>query len=131
MLITCVECGKKVSDTAKTCPHCGAPVKLSKRKTFNVTLIIEFKGGIPMRKTDRFHVLIDGYPVGLASYNEPFTFTIRQTVTLAIKLKDFMQYRSEPALIEWGKDVKVRFSVSFVTPAFRSPKAIYKLEEIK
>lgn len=25
-LITCKECGKEVSDAAKTCPHCGAPV---------------------------------------------------------------------------------------------------------
>lgn len=28
-LITCKECGKEVSDKAKTCASCGAPVKLS------------------------------------------------------------------------------------------------------
>lgn len=26
-LITCWECGGKVSDSAATCPHCGAPLK--------------------------------------------------------------------------------------------------------
>ena len=27
-LITCVECGNKVSDKAKCCPECGCPVEL-------------------------------------------------------------------------------------------------------
>jgi rRNA maturation endonuclease Nob1 len=26
-LIKCTECGKEISDKAKTCPSCGAPVK--------------------------------------------------------------------------------------------------------
>ena len=29
-LIKCEECGKEVSTKAKTCPHCGAPVKTNK-----------------------------------------------------------------------------------------------------
>ena len=28
-LITCSKCGKRVSDKAKACPHCGSPVKLA------------------------------------------------------------------------------------------------------
>lgn len=28
MLITCPECGKSVSDKARTCPNCGAPVEV-------------------------------------------------------------------------------------------------------
>jgi len=28
-LINCIECTKSISDLAETCPHCGAPVKLS------------------------------------------------------------------------------------------------------
>jgi hypothetical protein len=28
-LINCAECGREVSDKAESCPHCGAPVKLS------------------------------------------------------------------------------------------------------
>lgn len=28
-LINCYECGKEVSDTAATCPHCGAPIRKS------------------------------------------------------------------------------------------------------
>lgn len=27
MLINCSECGKEVSDKAKTCPNCGCPIK--------------------------------------------------------------------------------------------------------
>ena len=27
-LITCPECGKEISDKAKTCPNCGAPVEV-------------------------------------------------------------------------------------------------------
>ena len=26
MLVTCSECGQKVSNKAKACPHCGAPI---------------------------------------------------------------------------------------------------------
>lgn len=26
MLVTCSECGKQISDKAKTCPNCGAPI---------------------------------------------------------------------------------------------------------
>lgn len=29
-IITCAECGGKVSDKADTCPHCGAPVSRAK-----------------------------------------------------------------------------------------------------
>ncbi len=29
MVVTCAECGGKVSSEASACPHCGAPVKLS------------------------------------------------------------------------------------------------------
>lgn len=131
MLIKCKECGKTVSDTASTCPNCGAPVKKCSNAK-EIQLIIEFKGGMPViRKTDRFHVLLDGLPIGLASYNEPFKFEIAQSVTLAIKLKDFMQYRSETVFIEYGKVSNVKFSVTYVKPPFRSYKATYKLEEIK
>lgn len=28
-LITCLECGKEVSDKAASCPHCGVPINTS------------------------------------------------------------------------------------------------------
>ena len=28
-LIQCNECGKQISDTAKACPHCGAPCEFN------------------------------------------------------------------------------------------------------
>lgn len=31
MLITCPECGGKVSDQAKACPHCGNPIKAKEK----------------------------------------------------------------------------------------------------
>lgn len=31
MLINCKECGKEISDTVKTCPHCGAKLKKQKK----------------------------------------------------------------------------------------------------
>lgn len=30
-LMKCDECGKKVSDKAKNCPHCGAPVEVEEK----------------------------------------------------------------------------------------------------
>lgn len=33
-LINCPECGKEVSDTAKSCPHCGYELKKSETKEF-------------------------------------------------------------------------------------------------
>ena len=40
-LIICSECGKKVSDSAKTCIHCGAP--LSAEETAAKTAVPEKK----------------------------------------------------------------------------------------
>lgn len=33
-LISCYECGKQISDQAKACPNCGAPVKAPEKKKF-------------------------------------------------------------------------------------------------
>lgn len=33
-LINCYECGKQISDSAKACPNCGAPVKAPEKKKF-------------------------------------------------------------------------------------------------
>lgn len=32
-LINCPECGKEISDRAKACPHCGAPLRIKKQKS--------------------------------------------------------------------------------------------------
>ena len=32
--INCYECGKQISDSAKACPNCGAPIKTSEKKKF-------------------------------------------------------------------------------------------------
>lgn len=35
-LVKCVECGKEVSDKAKSCPNCGCPINEKKEKTIKV-----------------------------------------------------------------------------------------------
>lgn len=39
-MVYCRECGKKVSDTAKACPHCGAVQKAVKKVDFVLTLVM-------------------------------------------------------------------------------------------
>lgn len=131
MLIKCSECGKTISDTAKTCPHCGAPVNVIKDKVHEVTVVIGYIGATPLRNTDMFHILVDGTPVGLVGYNTPFKIGLSKSSTLSIKLKNFMQYRSEPILLEYGKVSYVKYVVTYDFPTFRSPKATYKVEEIR
>lgn len=49
-LIKCPECGKEISDTATTCPHCGTKTNYQKKKSgwFALGLII-FIIGILLR----------------------------------------------------------------------------------
>lgn len=39
-LIKCPECGKEISDTTKTCPHCGMRIKKEKNKKKIITLVV-------------------------------------------------------------------------------------------
>ena len=49
MITQCKECGGKVSDQAKSCPHCGAPLKLS----FRGKLLTAPKWFVNMRQQDK------------------------------------------------------------------------------
>jgi hypothetical protein len=51
-LIKCSECGKEISDKAKTCPHCGAPVEASEIEKPETTTV-------NTEKTDVSDVSID------------------------------------------------------------------------
>ncbi len=63
-LVNCHECNKQVSDTARTCPHCGAPVRATQQRIlkWNLTvfaigmvliLTIAIGGCIAMKKISR------------------------------------------------------------------------------
>lgn len=43
MIILCLECEKDVSSNARSCPHCGVPVK---DKSYSVALLIVFFFGV-------------------------------------------------------------------------------------
>ena len=56
-IITCPECGQQVSDKAKNCVHCGAPLIVD--KTIKVK-IPRFCTGMLNQKANKVDVLIDG-----------------------------------------------------------------------
>ncbi|MBQ6884722.1 MAG: zinc ribbon domain-containing protein [Clostridia bacterium] len=43
-LINCIECGKEISDKAKSCPHCGMPLKKKGRGFAIASLVLGIIG---------------------------------------------------------------------------------------
>lgn len=60
-LIACKECSGRVSDTASTCPHCGAPVSVPalSEKTLTISSDVETK------KSGSVWAWVFGVPIGL------------------------------------------------------------------
>lgn len=63
-LVNCHECNKQVSDTARTCPNCGAPVRATQQRIlkWNLTvfaigmvmiLIVSIGGCLAMKKVSQ------------------------------------------------------------------------------
>ena len=66
-LIKCVECGKDISDTVKSCPHCGMKVKKvkdnqdsgSKNKKIIIIVVSVVLVLIMLRKIGYYKVIIE------------------------------------------------------------------------
>lgn len=56
-LITCIECGKEVSSTAKACPHCGCPITHQSLSKFS-------EQGIPKKQNRKLSPLGIGIVIG-------------------------------------------------------------------
>ncbi len=50
-MINCPECSKQISETAKTCPHCGCDVKQAQKKKKQQQAIDEWNKMSPEQKT--------------------------------------------------------------------------------
>lgn len=80
-LITCPECGGKVSSTASACPHCGyvfseeEKEKLisSKKYIINVKRV-----GRVIGKGVEWHIYLDGKKLGEINNNGLFSFTVEK-----------------------------------------------------
>lgn len=73
-LITCPECGEKVSDKAKACIHCGYPLEVLGIENTNVFKIIltrlPYKGNSKWRSSSEYNEAVSAVRAGLESLTE-------------------------------------------------------------
>lgn len=82
-LINCPECGKEVSDKAKTCIHCGYPINVSKIKT-NDEIIEQTKQKKKISLIVFIILIILGIGIGIFSYN--YSISGKKEVNQAIEI---------------------------------------------
>ena len=78
-LISCPECGGKVSSTASTCPHCGYVFSEEEKEKLinNKKYIINIKRvGRVIGKVIAWHIYLDGNKLGEVNNNGLFSFTV-------------------------------------------------------
>lgn len=86
-LIKCPECGKEVSDKAKSCIHCGYPINVSKVKT-NDEIIEHAKQKKKIGLIVFIILIILGIGIGVFSYN--YSISGKKEANQAIEiLKDY------------------------------------------
>ena len=86
-LIKCPECGKEVSDKAKSCIHCGYPINVSKIKT-NDEIIEQTKQKKKIGLIVFIILIILGIGIGVFSYN--YSISGKKEANQAIEiLKDY------------------------------------------
>ena len=73
-LIICSECGQKVSDKAKVCPQCGAPIVVGAPNEFS-TLHIEWKGKWMIIDTS-VDLYVNDQLIGKYSFKNGFTVDV-------------------------------------------------------
>lgn len=90
-LIKCPECGKEISDKAKACPNCGAPISVIAGKTVPVTFTRPHSFGGKLIHAD---ALIDERKVGTINDDESFTVKVpvgTHRVTIETNLSEGMK----------------------------------------
>lgn len=73
-LLICSECGHKVSDKAKICPYCGAPIAATLSNDFG-TLHVEWEGKWMVADTS-VDLFVNGQPIGKYSFKDGFAVDI-------------------------------------------------------
>lgn len=73
-LVICSECGQKVSDKAKVCPQCGAPIEVTVSYEFG-TLHVEWEGKWMLTDTS-VDLYVNNQLIGKYSFKEGFAVDI-------------------------------------------------------
>jgi hypothetical protein len=95
-LIKCPECGKEISDEAKSCPSCGksAPKKTS-RFTWAVLALILIGVGMKISRPDPSPEQITSAAVDAKPYKPDLTIAARRVLKNSSKDTDSLQFRNE------------------------------------
>ena len=70
-LISCYECGKQISDQAKACPNCGAPI------TTEICPYCHNKTGLDTKNADMEYPVIDCKEATINFWNTIFPMILR------------------------------------------------------
>lgn len=73
-LVICAECGQKISDKAKVCPQCGAPLEVTVSDEYG-TLHVEWEGKWMLTDTS-VDLYVNGQLIGKYSFKEGFVVDV-------------------------------------------------------
>lgn len=142
-LISCPECGGKVSSTASTCPHCGYVFsEEEKEKLINdKKYIINIKRvGRVIGKVIAWHIYLDGNKLGEINNNGLFSFTVDKPGKYEVIVyhpfdapdtKPMMKAKCSPAVVNLEvlpSDSIITISVNLNSGMFKSSLVAMSIE---
>ena len=86
-LIKCSECGGKVSDKAKACPHCGITINQSTSYNPIPKLRIVRKGSTPLVASITLEIRSNGQSIGIYPFNVGFDMEIPVASDMELVIK--------------------------------------------
>jgi hypothetical protein len=107
-MITCPECGKSISDKAKSCVNCGSPISLSG----SILIVERMKKKIPALTLARFEVSINDVVWGVIENGETKTIEVMGGSGVKICSRDLAgRIIGVPVVFSVGNNEKVNVIV--------------------
>ena len=142
-LITCPECGGKVSSTLSSCPHCGYVLSSEEKEKLvsDKKYVINIKRvGRVIGKVIAWHIYLDNKKLGEINNNGLFSFTVDKPGTYDIAVyhpfdapdtKPMMKANCHPAKLSLEvlpSDSIITISVNLNSGMFKSSLVIMSVE---
>ena len=122
-LITCPDCGAQVSDRAKTCIHCGAPLIAEP----NIVTIRTPKGeGVVVKVTYTITDDNTGKVLATATQNQVVSFELNEATTLRCHCRGGFK----DGIISYSPKGKTRYQIALINTFFNSSLNFQEVDSI-
>ncbi|MBQ7881065.1 MAG: zinc ribbon domain-containing protein [Clostridia bacterium] len=106
-LINCVECGAKVSDLAKSCPKCGAPVGEELKNISRVQIKIPVVRSVFLGTAVDIQIYANGNLIWSGRSGNIAEFEIKQPTEIIIQTKKKINMREFSTVVVPGKKYRM------------------------